>query len=77
MKATIICHNHEYNFIFEVESDNLKIQNKILQLEKHIELVWIELAKITEIDFRAELLKKLIPEWLNKPSNNYLHNVMV
>ena len=75
--ANSICHNHEYNFIFEVESDSLKIQNKIPQLEKHIELIWIPLLKITEIDFRAEPLKKLIPEWLNKPSNNYLHSVMI
>ena len=72
-----ICHNHEYNFIFEVESDSLKIQNPIHQLEKHIELIWIPLLKITEIDFRAEPLNKLIPEWLNKPSNNYLHSVMI
>lgn len=71
------CHNHEYNFIFEVESDNLKIQKEIPRLEKHIELVWIELLKITEIDLRAEPLKRLIPEWLNKPSNNYLHSVMI
>ena len=75
--ANSICHNHEYNFIFEVESDSLKSQNQISQLEKHIELVWIPLLKITEIDFRAEPLKKLIPEWLNKPSNNYFHSVMI
>jgi hypothetical protein len=70
------CHNHEYNFIFEVESDSLKIQNPIPQIEKHIELVWMPLLKITEIDFRAEPFKKLIPEWLNNSSNNYLHSVM-
>lgn len=75
--ANSICHNHEYNFIFEVESDNLKLQNKIPQLEKHIELVWIPLLKIADIDFRAEPLKRLIPEWLNKPSNNYLHSEMI
>lgn len=76
--ANSICHNHEYNFIFEVESDSLKSQNQIPQLEKHIQLVWMPLSKITEIDFRAEPLKKLIPEWLNKkPLNNYLHSVMI
>ena len=75
--ANSICHNHEYNFIFEAESDDLKIQNEIPRLEKHIELVWIPLLKITEIDFRAEPLRKLISEWLNKPSNSYLHSVMI
>ena len=68
--ANSICHNHEYNFIFEVELNNLKLKSEIPQLEKQIELVWIELTKITEIDFRAEPLKKLIPEWLNNSSNN-------
>jgi 8-oxo-dGTP diphosphatase len=75
--ANSICHNHEYNFVFEVESDHLKLLNKIPQLEKHIELVWIPLAKITEIDFRAEPMKKLIPEWLANPSNNPIHTVMI
>ena len=75
--ANSICHNHEYNFIFEVESDSLKIQNKSPQLEKHIELVWIPLLKIATIDLRAEPLKKLIPEWLAQPSSNYLYSVMM
>ncbi|MFN7038016.1 MAG: NUDIX domain-containing protein [Alphaproteobacteria bacterium] len=59
-----ICHNHEYNFIFEIASDDLKIENKIPQIETHIELVWISLDKLSEIDFRAEPLKELIPYWL-------------
>jgi len=75
--ANSICHNHEYNFIFEIKSDNLKIQNPIPQLEKKIELIWIPLLKITEIDLRAEPLRRLIPEWLNNPSNNYLYSVMI
>ena len=75
--ANSICHNHEYNFVFEIESDHFKIENKIPQREKHIELVWIELAKITEIDFRAKPLKELIPKWLKQPSSNYIHSVMI
>lgn len=75
--ANSICHNHEYNFIFEVESDGLRMQYKVLQLEKQIELIWMLLLKITEIDLRAEPLRKLIPEWLNNPSNNYLHSEMI
>jgi 8-oxo-dGTP diphosphatase len=75
--ANSICHNHEYNFIFEVESDNLRMQYKVPQLEKQIELVWMPLLKITEIDLRAKPLRNLIPEWLNKPSNSYLHSEMI
>ena len=59
-----ICHNHEYNFIFEMESQDLNFPNKIPQLEDHIELLWIPLDELSMIDFRAEPLKKLIPKWL-------------
>lgn len=72
-----ICHNHEYNFIFEVESETLKLQNKIPQLEDHIELVWVPFAEITEIDFRAEPLKKLLHKWLNNNDSNNFHSVMI
>lgn len=59
-----VCHNHEYNFIFEAESEDLKLHKKIPQLEAHIELVWIPLAHLAEIDLRAEPFKVLIPKWL-------------
>lgn len=59
-----ICHNHEYNFFFEVESDTLKIDNKIPQLEDHIKLIWMPLSKLKEIDFRPDPLKLLLPKWL-------------
>jgi 8-oxo-dGTP pyrophosphatase MutT (NUDIX family) len=72
-----ICHNHEYNFIFEVESDSLKMNRPIKQLEPHLELVWISLSKITEIDFRAEPLKTLLPEWLKAASHDAFRSVMV
>lgn len=34
-----VCHDHEYNLIFEVESDELKADSKVLCQEKHIELI--------------------------------------
>lgn len=71
-----ICHNHEYNFFFEAESDLLKIQNPIARLEDHIELIWIPLHKIDSIDFRPEPLKKLLPEWLKSPKNNTFQSMM-
>ncbi len=72
-----ICHNHEYNFIFEIESDDLKTSNKIPKLEDHIELIWMSLSRLSEIDFRAEPLKTLIPEWLNSPLNNSFKSEMI
>lgn len=72
-----ICHNHEYNFIFEAAADALKKNNKIPQLEAHIELIWMPLDQLSTIDFRAEPLKKLIPEWLNSDPNSSFKSVMV
>ena len=72
-----ICHNHEYNFIFEVESDVLKFGYKVPQLEKHIELIWMPFDKINEIDLRAEPLKALIPKWLLLPVHNSFESDML
>lgn len=72
-----ICHNHEYNFIFEAESEALKSTHNIAQLEAHIELLWMPLDKLSEIDFRAEPLKKLVPQWIRSPFNNSFESVMI
>ncbi len=53
-------HDHEYNFIFKAESDHFKFGKSITQLEENIELLWMPLNKINEIDFRPETLKKNI-----------------
>lgn len=71
-----ICHNHEYNFIFEVESDTLKKAHQIQQLEAHIALLWMPLAKLSEIDFRAEPLRELISLWLKSDNNDFFRSVM-
>lgn len=71
-----ICHNHEYNFFFEAESDALKVQNPLVSLEDHIELVWVPLREIDSIDFRPEPLKRLLPEWLKSTQNNAFQSVM-
>ena len=46
-----ICHNHEYNFIFEAESESLKSDHKIPQLETHIELILRSFQKLLQISF--------------------------
>jgi 8-oxo-dGTP diphosphatase len=66
-----ICHNHEYNFIFEAESGDLKLGKEIPRMEDHIALIWIPLNQIDEIDFRPAPLKKLFSEWLDVPSGNF------
>ena len=72
-----ICHNHEYNFIFEAESESLKIDKQIPQLEAHIELIWVPLHQLSEIDFRAEPLRELVPEWLKTPVSDVFRSVMI
>lgn len=72
-----ICHNHEYNFIFEVESEILKVGYKVPRLEAHIELIWWPLSDLTNIDFRAEPLRELIPQWLKSAPTSLFRSIMV
>ncbi|MDN3509556.1 MAG: NUDIX domain-containing protein [Candidatus Neptunochlamydia sp.] len=72
-----ICHNHEYNFIFEAESEYLTSDRKITCPEKHIELVWMPTSSLQEIDFRAEPLRKLLPLWLTGNSDNKFMSKMI
>lgn len=72
-----ICHNHEYNFIFELESDDLKVNTVIPQLEEHLELLWMPLNQLKKIDFRAEPLKELIPEWLSQTTPHTFKSEMI
>lgn len=71
-----ICHDHEYNFIFEVESQGLKKGVEIRSPEAHMELVWVSLSRLSEIDFRAEPLRKLLPYWLNSPTSDVFSSLM-
>lgn len=68
-----ICHNHEYNFVFELQSDDLKVEYPLAQLEDHIALVWMPLAELSKIDFRAEPLRELLPQWIHvkAPCNSF------
>lgn len=71
-----ICHNHEYNFIFEVTSPFLCSQVKVPQRETHIELQWIEMKTLSHIDFRPDLLKILLPKWLSMTGGFPFESVM-
>lgn len=72
-----ICHNHEYNFIFEADSPQLKQAIPIPRLEDHIELLWIPLTDITTLDFRPEPLRTLLPQWLNTSHMNHSFKSMM
>ena len=72
-----ICHNHEYNLIFEVASEKLKINNEITQIEDHIQILWMPVKDIINIDFRPEPLKNLILKWLECDYNYSFHSKML
>ena len=72
-----ICHNHEYNFIFEAEAGGLKKHMDIPQLEEHIKLIWMPLSELGNIDLRAQPLKKLIPEWLESNAQIVFRSEMI
>jgi 8-oxo-dGTP diphosphatase len=72
-----ICHNHEYNFIFEVESVSLKKDLTIPQLESHIKLTWQPMIDLASIDFRPAPLKEILPKWLNSAHNDAFQSVVL
>jgi len=72
-----ICHNHEYNLIFEVVLEGLKFPTPIPQREAHIELVWIPLASLNTLDVRPQLLGTCLLGWLALSSNDAFQSTMV
>lgn len=62
-----ICHNHEYSFIFEVTAPSIKAGQILPQKEAHLEITWLPLEELHRVDFRAEPLVDLLPQWLMSP----------
>lgn len=71
------CHNHEYNFIFLVESEFLKRDIKIPQLESHIKLFWQPIVNLADLDFRPKPLKNILFKWLELDLGNTLYSQML
>lgn len=72
-----ICHNHEYNFIFEAHCLQLNKSQTPPKQEAHIDLLWHPVAQLHRIDFRAEPLKDILPKWLNSNNEAAFASVMV
>ena len=71
-----ICHNHEYNMIFEVTSEALQFPNSIPHQEAHIKLEWHPLSSLPSLDLRPEKLKDYLPEWLQTDSSGAFRSMM-
>ncbi len=63
-----VCHTYEYNFVYEVTADHLKTSINPQSPEKQIELVWVPISSLSQIDLRASALKDLIQQWLANDS---------
>ncbi len=72
------CHTHEYNLIFEATSEDLPGPGQpLIQVETHIEIVWIPMDQLSQIDMRPETLVELIPLWLNSDLDDTFQSKMV
>jgi len=71
-----ICHNHEYSFYFEVNLDNLSYGDNLPKLEDNIDLVWVKIEELLNLDFRPEPIARLLPTWLAQTSGSSFHSEM-
>jgi 8-oxo-dGTP pyrophosphatase MutT (NUDIX family) len=71
-----ICHSHECNLIFEAHTPDVQANHPMPQVEERIELFWIPLTQLSNIDLRPEPLKTLIAEWLAQDMNNAFQSQM-
>ena len=72
-----ICHDHEYNMIFEVSSELLTSDNEVPQLEENIALGWYSVGELSKISLKPEPLVELIGYWLSQPSNDNFKSKMI
>jgi 8-oxo-dGTP diphosphatase len=68
-RSLSLCHNHEYNFIFKAESRDLDSTQPIPKIEHHIDVVWVQLNYIENINLKPAPLKRLIDKWYNASVN--------
>lgn len=59
-----ICHQHEYNLVFEVHCSELSSKVIPKQCEEHVELHFIPLKELNNIPFHPEKLLRQLPMWL-------------
>ncbi|MBA3814480.1 MAG: NUDIX domain-containing protein [Alphaproteobacteria bacterium] len=71
-----ICHSHECNLIFEAYSPAVRASQPIPQLEEQIELLWMPLVQLNNIDLRPEPFKTLVEKWLAQDMNQAFQSHM-
>ena len=69
-----ICHNHEYSFYFEATLENIKFGTALPKIESNVDLVWLKIEDLKNIDFRPEPLVELLAIWLAREADNAFHS---
>ena len=59
-----------------IQIENL-FENQIPKLEDHIELTWVGLYELPNIDLKPEILKELLPDCLANPAVGIFRSVMI
>lgn len=63
------CHNHEYNFIFQVNASDLSVGHSLPSLEEDIAFQWISLDELNNVLFKPQMLKEPLLDWLKGRSD--------
>lgn len=71
------CHNHEYSFYFEATLADIRFGSSLPKLEHNVDLMWVKLDQLADLDFRPEPLVQLLPIWLAKQSENAFYSKTV
>jgi len=76
---TTLCHNHEYNMFFEINSENFpEVKEPLVQVEEGQDIVWMNLDDLNKIDLRPNYpLHNLIAEWLNLDLNDSFRSMKI
>jgi 8-oxo-dGTP diphosphatase len=58
-----ICHTHEYNLLFAVDSPMLSFKNTITPQEEKVAFQWIPLDQLDEVMFLPQALQPHLASW--------------
>lgn len=70
------CHNHEYNFLFEAQSNKLVHNITPTQQEPHVAFKWIPLNKLPDITILPYALVSSIATWQQKDLTHAFSSAM-
>lgn len=71
-----ICHNHEYNLIFEARSKWLQSHQEIKGPEDNLQLKWVPMTDLIQIPLKPASLIQQLPKWIaEKPNTQFVSEI--